>query len=162
MGVLEEQACWNWLYKAEAANLGLAVAWNQVPAEKTPIILGRIRFPRSDCMTLEVNSIPRAIAGDEGEMRDSWIRQRISITEDVPLVEDLPLYPEEEHPGFLEPYNILTLPEMRALEHRRRRDHRADPGARLASPRLPRAPTAPEVRGRRRLLTVRTLDRLTS
>jgi hypothetical protein len=34
-----------------------------VPKERRPIVLGRIRFPKNDGMTLQTNSIPRAIEG---------------------------------------------------------------------------------------------------
>ncbi len=35
---------------------------DDVPREKRPIVLGRIRFPKQSGMTLETNSIERAIA----------------------------------------------------------------------------------------------------
>jgi hypothetical protein len=55
---------WQWLFQAEAAAIRFpAGCYNDVPKEKRPIVLGRIRFPRNGEMTLETNSIPRAIEG---------------------------------------------------------------------------------------------------
>jgi len=64
MAEAPHERCWLWLFHAEAASLRFAAGgYDDVPKEKRPIILGRIRFPRQDGMTLETNSIDRAIAG---------------------------------------------------------------------------------------------------
>jgi hypothetical protein len=56
------ERCWQWLYHAEAASLQIAAGYNAVPVEKRPIVLGRIRFPEDGRMTLQTNSIDRAVA----------------------------------------------------------------------------------------------------
>lgn len=62
--MVEEKArCWQWLFHAEAAALKLAARYDDVPVEKRPIILGRVRFPKSGGMVLETNSIERAVQG---------------------------------------------------------------------------------------------------
>ncbi len=57
------ERCWQWLFQGEAAALRFPGGYEGVPKEKRPIVLGRIRFPKSDRMTLETNSITRAIEG---------------------------------------------------------------------------------------------------
>ena len=55
---------WQWQYHAEAASLRFpAGGYDDVPKEKRPIVLGRIRFPARGTMTLQCNSLERAIAG---------------------------------------------------------------------------------------------------
>lgn len=64
--MLEDRAkrCWQWLFHAEAASLQFVGAgYEDVPKERRPIIIGRIRFPKSGDMTLQTNSIERAIQG---------------------------------------------------------------------------------------------------
>jgi hypothetical protein len=57
-----EERCWQWLFSAEAASLRFAGGFDDVPKERRPIILGRIRFPEAgNLMTLQTNSIQRAI-----------------------------------------------------------------------------------------------------
>ncbi len=54
--------CWQWLYHGETKSLRFATAgYEDVPRERQPIILGRIRFPKSGGMTLQTNSIERAV-----------------------------------------------------------------------------------------------------
>ncbi|HEX9641449.1 MAG TPA: hypothetical protein VGB13_09055 [Candidatus Krumholzibacteria bacterium] len=54
--------CWQWLYHGEAKSLRFATSgYDDVPKERQPIILGRIRFPKSGGMTLQTNSIERAV-----------------------------------------------------------------------------------------------------
>jgi hypothetical protein len=54
--------CWQWLFQAEAASLRFAGGFDDVPKERRPIVLGRIRFPKDgSMMTLQTNSIQRAI-----------------------------------------------------------------------------------------------------
>lgn len=55
--------CWHWLFHAEASSIRFVGGYEDVPKERRPIILGRIRFPHSSSMTLQTNSIPRAIEG---------------------------------------------------------------------------------------------------
>jgi hypothetical protein len=57
------QHCWQWLFHAEAASLKFGAGYDEVPEERRPIILGRLRFPRTGGMTLQTNSIERAIQG---------------------------------------------------------------------------------------------------
>jgi hypothetical protein len=63
MADVKRERCWEWLFEAESASLPLAVAYNAVPKERRPLILGRIRFPAAGGMTLQTNSIARAIEG---------------------------------------------------------------------------------------------------
>ncbi len=50
-------------YHGEAKSLRfVAAGYDDVPKERQPIILGRIRFPKSGGMTLQTNSIERAVA----------------------------------------------------------------------------------------------------
>lgn len=56
------ERCWQWLYHGETKALRFATAgYDDVPKERQPIILGRIRFPKSGGMTLQTNSIERAV-----------------------------------------------------------------------------------------------------
>ncbi len=145
-------------------------------------MLGRVRFPQNGGMTLQANSIPRAIEGarffaprlgpevvaprvrvvnrcfaaDEGtpnelmknldrdvtvvdwrqaenELRRDFksvrmrrdaervarefVERKLASGEDVPMVEDFPLAPEEETPDFRELATTLQLRGVRALEH---------------------------------------------
>lgn len=57
------ERCWQWLLDAEAASLRFAAGYGEVPKAKGPIVLGRIRFPKAGGMTLQTNSILRAIEG---------------------------------------------------------------------------------------------------
>jgi len=57
------QRCWQWLFHGEAASLRFPAGYDAVPKENCPIVLGRIRFPKNGGMTLQTNSIPRAIEG---------------------------------------------------------------------------------------------------
>jgi hypothetical protein len=175
--------CWQWLFHAEAASIRFpAGRYDDVPREKRPIVLGRIRFPKDDGMTLQTNSIPRAIEGarffgprlgaevvamrvrvvnrcfaaEEGvpdelmktldrdvtviDWREAenavrrefkgirtrqdaeraareFLERRLASGEDVPLVEDFPLVPEDETPEFRELATTLQLRGVRALEH---------------------------------------------
>lgn len=54
--------CWQWLFHGETKSMRFAKAgYDDVPRERQPIILGRIRFPKSGGMTLQTNSIERAV-----------------------------------------------------------------------------------------------------
>ncbi|MBM3790760.1 MAG: hypothetical protein FJW35_10500, partial [Acidobacteria bacterium] len=55
------ERCWQWLFQSEAASLRFPGNYDAVPKEKRPIVLGRLRFSKNDYMTLQTNSIPRAI-----------------------------------------------------------------------------------------------------
>jgi len=56
------ERCWQWLYHGETKSLRFATAgYDDVPQERQPIILGRIRFPKNGGMTLQTNSIERAV-----------------------------------------------------------------------------------------------------
>ena len=58
------ERCWQWLFHGEAASIRFPRGgYEDVPEERRPVILGRIRFPPGGGMTLETNSIPRAVAG---------------------------------------------------------------------------------------------------
>jgi len=58
------ERCWQWLFEAEAASLRFSAGgYDDVPRERRPIVLGRIRFPKPGGMTLQTNSIERAIWG---------------------------------------------------------------------------------------------------
>ena len=58
------ERCWQWLYHGDAASLRFAAGgYDDVPEHRRPIVLGRIRFPKQSSMTLQTNSIERAIAG---------------------------------------------------------------------------------------------------
>jgi hypothetical protein len=170
-----------WLYQAEAAPLVFFVGWDAVPAEKQPLVLGRLHFPSNREMTLQVNSIPRALAaaryfaphlgdqvvlqrgrvvnrcfaardgtmdellglldqnvtvidpeqtvreltavlrslprtGDLEQRASELLEQRLN-KDDVPLVEDFPLWPEEETPNFDRLSFLLQVRLVRAVEH---------------------------------------------
>ena len=183
------ERCWQWLFHAETASLRFtAGGYHDVPKEKRPIVLGRIRFPKPGGMTLQTNSIDRAIAGarffaprlgpevvamrcrvvnrcfaaNEGQPdklmarldrdvtvidpreaeaaarrefegvrshRDAeraaaeFLERRIKSEEDVPLVEDFPLAPEEETPDFRDLATRLQLRLLRVFEHWRGNTH---------------------------------------
>lgn len=188
--IAEEQAqrCWQWLFHAEAASLKFTARYEEVPEERRPIILGRLRFPKSGGMMLETNSIDRAIqgarffapllgpdvvamrcrvinrcfAGDEGAPEElmktldqnvtvidpriaearlerdfkgvksveeyehiaaKWLEVRLKSGDDVPLVEDYPLAPEEETPDFQHLATGLQFRFVRAVEHWRGNTH---------------------------------------
>ncbi|MBI3929119.1 MAG: hypothetical protein HY319_26480 [Armatimonadetes bacterium] len=58
------ERCWQWLFDTEAASLQFAAGgYDDIPKDRRPIVLGRIRFPKPGGMTLQTNSIERAIAG---------------------------------------------------------------------------------------------------
>jgi hypothetical protein len=59
---MPNERCWQWLYHAEAASLPISAGYDAVPPERRPIVLGRIRFPKSGGMTTQANSIDRAVA----------------------------------------------------------------------------------------------------
>lgn len=177
-----EERCWQWLYHSEAASLPIAAGYDAVPPERRPIVLGRIRFPKSGGMTMQTNSIDRAIAAarffgprlgpevvalrvrlinrcfaaDEGQPDDLMkildqnvtvidpreaeaaferdfkavrtmddaeraaserLKRKIESKEDVPMVEDFPLAPEEETPEFRDLAVTLGFRFVRAFEH---------------------------------------------
>ncbi len=179
---IASERCWQWLFHAEAASLRFFAGYDEVPKERRPIVLGRIRFPKSGGMTLQTNSIPRAIEGarffgprfgpdivamrcrvvnrcfaaDEGDpdqllktldqnvtvidprgaeaafmrefkgvrtvqdaerVAEESLERRLKSREDVPLVEDFPLAPEEETPDFRDLATGLQLRIVRAVEH---------------------------------------------
>ncbi len=179
------QRCWQWLFHA---SLRLDSRYDDVPEEKRPIVLGRIRFPKSGGMTLQTNSIQRAIEGarffgprfgpevlalrcrvvnrcfaaDEGHpdvllktldqgvtvinprvaeaeferefkgvrtMQDAEraaaasLERKLSSKQDVPMVEDFPLAPEEETPEFQHLATALQFRLVRAVEHWRGNTH---------------------------------------
>jgi hypothetical protein len=175
---IPSMGCWEWLFAKEAAGLRFPGTYQDVPEAMRPIILGRIRFPRTTTMTLQTNSFPqvlegarffgarlgklavalrvrvinRCFAADEGDIqslasmldRDVVVidpgeaeliieriirkgpNKRVALQrliwgdfpgEDVPMVEDLPLYPEVETPDFQELATVLSLRAARAMEH---------------------------------------------
>lgn len=57
------EQCWHWLFDAEAASLRFSGGYDDVPQERRPIVIGRIRFSATGGMTFETNSIARAIEG---------------------------------------------------------------------------------------------------
>jgi hypothetical protein len=64
--MVEEPAedCWQWLFHGEASSLRFARSgYDDVPKERRPIVIGRIRFPTSSSMTLQTNSFERAVQG---------------------------------------------------------------------------------------------------
>ncbi len=183
------ERCWQWLFHAEAAPLQFAAGYDEVPNEKRPIVLGRIRFPKKNGgMTLQTNSILRAIEGarffgprlgpevvamrcrvvnrcfaaDEGQPDELMktldqdvtvidpreaeaaferefkgvrtmqqaervaaesLERRLKSKEDVPMVEDFPLAPEEETPEFQHLATGLQFRLVRAVEHWRGNTH---------------------------------------
>ena len=182
------ERCWQWLYHAEAASLRFpAGGYDDVPEDKRPIVLGRIRFPEHGAMTLQANSIDRAIAGarffaprlgpevvalryrlvnrffaaheghpdklmatldqdvsvidprvvelalsrqlagvrsmQDAERATASLAQRLMRKEDVPMVEDFPLAPEEETPDFKHLATGLQFRLARAFEHWRGNTH---------------------------------------
>lgn len=183
------ERCWQWLFHAEATSLRFpGGGYDDVPENKRPIVLGRIRFPEHGTMTLETNSIERAVAGarffarrlgpavvamrcrlvnrcfaaheghpdqlmatlDQGvtvidprvaeaalRRRFAGVRstqdaeraaaesleQRLKSKDDVPMVEDFPLAPEEETPDFTHLAMALQFRFARALEHWRGNTH---------------------------------------
>lgn len=177
-----EEHCWQWLFHAEAASLRFGGGYEDVPKEKRPIILGRIRFPTDGSMILQANSIARAIgaanffapylgsdgtaircrvvnrlfAAEEGRLEElvrildhnitvidpraaeavftrdfdrartmedvervaaERLERSLQNKEDVPLVEDFPLAPEEETADFGHLTFTLQLRLIRAMEH---------------------------------------------
>ena len=170
--------CWEWLFAKEAVGLRFPGTYQDVPEALRPIILGRIRFPRTTTMTLQTNSMARALEGarffgarlgklavalrvrvinrcfsaEEGDLQNlaSMLDRDVVVVdpreaelviermvqetpnkaealqrfiqgdflgEDLPMVEDLPLYPEEEAPDFQEFGTVLALRAARAMEH---------------------------------------------
>lgn len=180
---VRSERCWQWLFHGEAAGLRfVGGGYDDVPEHRRPIVLGRIRFPQRGGMTLETNSIERAIAGarffaprlgpevvamrcrlvnrcfaaHEGQedmlratldqnvtvidprvteaarkrqfagvrsMEDlertaaKSIEQRLKDKDDVPVVEDFPLAPEEETPDFQHLATALQFRLLRVFEH---------------------------------------------
>jgi hypothetical protein len=173
---------WQWLYHAEASSLQISAGYDAVPVERRPIVLGRIRFPKEGGMTVQTNSIDRAVAAarffaprlgpeavalrcrvvnrcfaaEEGQpeelmktldqcvtvvdpreaeaayqrdfkgvrtMEDAEraaaasLQRRIASKQDVPVVEDFPLAPEEETPDFQHLATALGFRLVRAVEH---------------------------------------------
>ena len=183
------ERCRQWLYHAEAASIRFpSGGYEDVPKERRPIVLGRIRFPARGAMTLETNSLERAIAGarffaprlgpevvamrfrlvnrwfaaDEGQpdklmatldhdvtvidprmaeatlVRElagvrsaddaertaaGFVERRLRSKDDVPMVEDFPLAPEEETPDFNHLAAGLRFRFVRAHEHWRGNTH---------------------------------------
>lgn len=182
MADVAHEQCWQWLFEAESAALPLAVGYDAVPRERRPLILGRLRFPKTGGMTLQTNSIARGIEGarffaarlgpsvvalrcrvvnrcfaaDEGQPDELMtnldedvtvidprmaaatfsgepkracsiedaeraaaesIERRLAAGDDVPLVEDFPLHPDEETPEFRDLATALQLRLIRAFEH---------------------------------------------
>lgn len=176
------EQCWQWQFEAEAASLRFFGGYDDVPSDKRPIVIGRIRFPPNGGMTFETNSIARAVegvrffgrrlgpkvvalrirlvnrffAGDEGQSDEllgmldrnvvvvdpraaeaafqrefegvrtpedfnrasaESLKRRLESGEDVPLIEDFPLAPEEETPDFLHLATTLQFRFVRAFEH---------------------------------------------
>jgi hypothetical protein len=58
-----DEQCWQWLFQAECASLQFGGGYEDVPQERRPVILGRIRFPTNTRMVLQTNSVARAIGG---------------------------------------------------------------------------------------------------
>ncbi len=177
-----EEQCWQWLFHAESASLRFGGGYEDVPKERRPIMLGRIRFPSDSSMILQTNSIARAIgaarffapyfgpeciairfrlanrlfAAEEGRLEElmrildqnvtvidpreaeaTFTRQfkdvrtkedaervaaeslerRLQSKEDIPLIEDFPLAPEEETSDFGHLAFTLQLRLIRAMEH---------------------------------------------
>ena len=177
-----EERCWQWLFHAEAASLRFGGGYEDVPKERRPIILGRIRFPTNSSMILQTNSIARAIgasrffachlesdctaircrlvnrlfAAEDGRLEELMktldqdvividpreaeaaftrefknvrtnddaervaaesLERKLQSKEDVPLIEDFPLAPEEETPDFRHLAFTLQLRLIRAMEH---------------------------------------------
>ena len=177
------EGCRQWLFHAEAASLRFpGGGYDDVPKKARPIVLGRIRFPEHGTMTLETNSLDRAIAGarffgprlgpavvamrcrlvnrcfaaHEGQpdklmatldrdvtvidprvaeaalkhrfagVRSTQDAERVAAEsfeehlkskDDVPMVEDFPLAPEEETPDFNHLATTLQFRFVRAFEH---------------------------------------------
>lgn len=177
------EGCRQWLFHAEAASLRFpGGGYDAVPKKARPIVLGRIRFPERETMTLETNSLDRAIAGarffgprlgpavvamrcrlvnrcfaahegppdklmatldrdvtvidpraaeaalkrqfagvrsaqDAERVAAESFEERLKRKDDVPMVEDLPLAPEEETPDFNHLATTLQFRFVRALEH---------------------------------------------
>ena len=98
MAEVPPERCWQWLFDAEAASLRFAAGYDEVPKEKRPIVIGRIRFPKGG-------------------------GRRLDSKEDVPMIEDFPLGPEEETPEFHHLATGLQLRLVRAVEHWRGNTH---------------------------------------
>jgi hypothetical protein len=62
MAEVPSERCWHWLFHAESAGLAIGAGYEVVPAERRPIILAWIRFPKSGGMTIQTNSFDRATA----------------------------------------------------------------------------------------------------
>ncbi len=59
-----QENCWHWLFHGESASIRFeGGGYDEVPMERRPIILGRLRFPKAGGMVLETNSFARALAG---------------------------------------------------------------------------------------------------
>lgn len=54
---------WVWTYEKEASRLGLQVAWNKVPADHIPVVLGSFFLKRPTEGFFNFNSFERAIKG---------------------------------------------------------------------------------------------------
>jgi hypothetical protein len=50
-------------FQAESASLRFGGGYEDVPRERRPVILGRIRFPTNTRMVLQTNSVAREIVG---------------------------------------------------------------------------------------------------
>lgn len=56
------ERCWQWLYHGETTPLTFGLSnYDDVPRDRQPIVLGRIRFPKSGGMTFQSNSVERAV-----------------------------------------------------------------------------------------------------
>jgi hypothetical protein len=173
---------WQWLYHAEAAPLPIGAGHDAVPVERRPIVLGCIRFPKNGGMTVQTNSIERAVAaarffaprlgpevvalrcrlvnrcfaaaeGQPDELMKTLDRnvaaidpraaeatfapdfegmrtmedadraasealpRKLASQEDVPMVEEFPLAPEEETSEFRDLATALGFRFVRAVEH---------------------------------------------
>ncbi|MCA9780340.1 MAG: hypothetical protein KC800_26625 [Candidatus Eremiobacteraeota bacterium] len=175
MSEVPDQNCWEWTFEAEAASLRFGVGgYDDVPLARRPIVIGRIRFPSSREMTLQTNSIDRAIEGArflgprlgpkvealrlrvvnrffaaeegtpdefvtmldrdvtvidprliEAELQnlrtrrelEEYYEERARSESDVPMVEDFPLYLEEETPDFQHLATTLQFRFVRSFEH---------------------------------------------
>lgn len=180
LGCMDEDRAggrWVWLYEAEAEGLTFGRPRADLPDEAHPVVIGALRFPGSEQMTLEVRSCARAIEAarffgpvlgpsvvlrrgrvvnrffDVAEMVDglegldrmldrdvtasdaSGAEERLrrllagaktpaeafealrNDREDLPLVEDFPIDPEEATLAFEHLALTLRLRTLRAYEH---------------------------------------------
>ncbi|HOE31610.1 MAG TPA: hypothetical protein PLY00_18305, partial [Verrucomicrobiota bacterium] len=67
------------------------------------------------CLRREFKGV--AAGRDAERAAAEFLERRIKIKDDVPMVEDFPLAPEEETPDFRDLANTLQLRCLRAFEH---------------------------------------------